>query len=108
MQNTTLKAVLVVLGTALSAAVTAQQHVVSQKNRQFSTKALTVKVGESVSFMNDDNVYHNIFSFSKILSFDLGAMAPGESHQVEMVKEGVIDVECAIHPDMNLKIRVVK
>lgn len=108
MQKTILKAIPVILGMTLSAAAAAQQHAISQKNRQFSPQALTVKAGESVNFRNDDNVYHNVFSLSKILSFDLGAMAPGQSRKVEMVKEGVIDVECAIHPDMNLKIRVVK
>ena len=86
----------------------AAQHEISQKGKQFSPKVLTVKVGESVIFKNDDNVYHNVFSLSKALTFDLGAMPPGQSRKMEMAREGVIDVECAIHPEMSLQIRVVK
>lgn len=108
MQNPILEAIFVVFSLALSAAVAAQEHVISQKNSQFSPKTLTVKIGESVNFKNDDKVYHNVFSLSKPLSFDLGALPPGQSRKVEMVKEGVIDVECAIHPDMKLEIKVVK
>jgi plastocyanin len=108
MRKPVLNALFAILSAGLSAAVVAQQHVISQKGKQFSPMALTVKVGESVNFKNDDNVYHNVFSLSKVLSFDLGAMPPGQSRKVEMVKEGVIDVECAIHPDMKLQIKVVK
>lgn len=108
MRDRALKWFLVVLGAAVPLAAAAQEHVVSQKNRQFAPKALTAKVGEPVNFKNDDSVYHNVFSLSKALSFDLRAMAPGQSRKVEMVREGVIDVECAIHPEMKLQIKVVR
>lgn len=108
MQKTILRSFFAVLSVCLSATVAAQEHVISQKGKQFSPKALTMRVGESVNFKNDDNVYHNVFSLSKILTFDLGAMAPGQSRKVEMAREGVIDVECAIHPEMKLEIKVVK
>lgn len=108
MRNTIRRAAIALFAIALPGAAAAQEHGVSQKNRQFSPRALTVKVGESLNFKNDDSVYHNVFSFSKALKFDLGAMAPGQSGKVQTTREGVIDVECAIHPEMKLEIKVVR
>ena len=39
----------------------AAEHVVSQKNKNFSIKKLTVAVGDTVKFQNDDPFAHNIF-----------------------------------------------
>lgn len=108
MRNAILQTAVLVLAMALPGASAAQEHSVAQKHRQFSPKALTVKVGESVNFRNDDSVYHNVFSLSKTLTFDLGVMPPGKSGKVQMKREGVIEVECAIHPEMKLDIMVVR
>jgi len=102
------KTLLITLFTAFCSSIVADEHVVSQKGRQFSPPTVTVKVGESVIFVNDDIVRHNVFSLSKTLSFDLGTFPPGQSRKVVTVKLGVIDIECAIHPNMKMQIKVVK
>lgn len=84
----------------------AQEHLVSQKNKAFSVKKLTVKVGDSVKFSNDDSFAHNIFSLSPAKSFDLGSFGSGGSKSVVFDKPGKIEVECAVHPDMRLDIEV--
>lgn len=84
----------------------AQEHVVSQKNKSFSTKKLSLKVGDSVKFVNEDSFAHNVFSLSAAKSFDLGSFGNGGSKSVTFDKPGKIEIECAVHPDMRLDIEV--
>ena len=84
----------------------AAEHVVSQKNKAFSTKKLTIKVGDSIKFVNDDNFAHNVFSLSPVKSFDLGSFGNGGFKTVVFDKPGKVAVECAIHPDMLLDVEV--
>ena len=88
------------------AAWAAQEHVVAQKNKSFSVKKLTVKVGDTVKFVNEDSFAHNIFSLSAAKSFDLGSFGNGGSKSVTFDKPGKVEVECAVHPDMRLDVEV--
>jgi plastocyanin len=94
---------------AVSATVTASSnHVVSQKNKAFSTRTLKVKVGDTVVFRNDDPFFHNIFSLSDVQSFDLGSFPQGHERKATFNKPGQVEVECAIHPDMKMVVEVGK
>lgn len=84
----------------------AAEHVVSQKNKAFSIKKLSVKVGDSVKFVNDDNFAHNVFSLSPAKSFDLGSFGNGGSKSVTFDKPGKVEIECAVHPDMRLDVEI--
>lgn len=84
----------------------AEEHVVAQKNKAFSIKKLTVKVGDTVKFVNEDSFAHNVFSLSAPKSFDLGSFGSGGSKTVTFDKPGKVEVECAVHPDMRLDIEV--
>jgi plastocyanin len=88
------------------AAWAAQEHLVSQKNKSFSAKKLSIKVGDSVKFVNDDSFAHNVFSLSAAKSFDLGSFGNGGTKSVTFDKPGKVEVECAVHPDMRLDIEV--
>jgi plastocyanin len=100
---------MIVLALAFSAVVAAgKEHLVSQKGKAFSAKTLKVKVGDTVAFRNDDPFFHNIFSLSDIHSFDLGSYPQGQERKTTFTKEGAIEVECAIHPDMKMVIQVEK
>jgi plastocyanin len=83
-------------------------HIVSQTGKAFSTTSLKARVGDLVSFRNQDPFVHNIFSLSDVQSFDLGTFAKGEARQVKLEKPGRIEVECAVHPEMKLVIEVTK
>jgi plastocyanin len=83
-----------------------QEHVVAQKNKAFSVKKLTLKVGDSIKFVNDDNFAHNVFSLSAPKSFDLGSFGNGGAKSVTFDKPGKVEVECAVHPDMRLDVEV--
>jgi plastocyanin len=52
-------------------AVRAGEHVVQQKNKNFSAAELTLKPGDSIVFKNDDDVVHNVFANSKDFQFNL-------------------------------------
>jgi plastocyanin len=93
---------LVIAGVAWAA----QEHVVAQKNKSFSAKKLTVKVGDTVKFVNEDSFAHNVFSLSAAKSFDLGSFGNGGSKSVTFDKPGQVEVECAVHPDMRIDVEV--
>jgi len=94
-------------GLALAGKVwAAEEHVVAQKNKSFSVKKLTIKVGDSVKFVNEDSFAHNVFSLSAPKSFDLGSFGNGGSKSITFDKPGKVEVECAVHPDMRLDIEV--
>ncbi len=92
-----------VLGTS---SVFAAEFEIAQKNKQFTTKNISLKVGDSVKFTNEDPFFHNIFSLSELKTFDLGSYPKGEFRTVKFEKTGVVEVECAIHPNMFLTVEV--
>ena len=93
----------VILAFSLNASA---QHTVSQKDKQFAPNNLTVKAGETVTFTNDDPYFHNVFSMSDAKTFDLGNFPSGESREVSFDQPGTVEIECTIHPLMNMTIEV--
>jgi plastocyanin len=96
------------LALSLSWAAGAADLTVTQKGNEFSVRALKVKAGDSVDFKNDDPHFHNVFSLSDVKSFDLGSYPQGQSRKVKFEKEGTVEIECAIHPQMKLTVEVAK
>ena len=86
----------------------AEEFVVAQKNKKFSASELKAKVGDVITFKNDDPFFHNIFSLSEAQSFDLGTHAQGQSRKVTLNNPGKVEIECAIHPEMKLTVDVAK
>jgi plastocyanin len=82
------------------------EHLINQKDREFSKTEITIKRGEKLRFQNDDTVTHNVFSNSKINPFNIKVQRPGQFSTVEFKDEGVTEVRCAIHPKMKLIITV--
>jgi len=93
---------------ALVGSANAGDFVVAQKAKAFSVKKLNIKVGDTVKFVNEDAMVHNVFSLSDAKSFDLGAYGQGASKSVTFDKPGTVEVECAVHPDMKMVIEVAK
>ncbi len=90
----------------ISCNLQAEEHTVDQVNKEFSTSELTIKVGDKVHFKNEDPFFHNVFSLSDSKTFDLGSYPQGEQKSVTFDNAGEIEVECAIHPDMKMVIKV--
>jgi len=77
-----------------------------QKNETFVPYVLAVTVGSTVDFPNDDRIYHNVFSLSKVKRFDLGRYPRGQSRSVVFDRPGVVRVFCEIHSHMSAFILV--
>ena len=96
---------------SVSSIVQAQEFIVTQTNKTFMMKdvkieKLTIKAGDTISFLNGDPWFHNIFSLSELKTFDLGSYPKGQSKSVTFEKPGHAEIECAIHPGMLLKLEV--
>jgi plastocyanin len=89
---------------AATAAPAADTRVI-QKDRKFAVRQLTIKVGDSVTFVNADDVNHNVYSEAKGAEFDL-VQPPGSSQTVKFAQPGRVEVQCAIHRAMQLNIQV--
>jgi len=56
---------------------------------------------------NDDDVVHNVYSFTGQNQFNLGLYAKGESRTVVFDQTGIVDVFCSIHHHMHARVFVV-
>jgi plastocyanin len=80
--------------------------VMDQRNETFIPHVLAITTGTIVDFPNSDHIYHNVFSLSKVKSFDLGRYAAGKSKPVRFDRPGIVRVFCDIHAHMNAFILV--
>lgn len=87
-------------------ALAQEPTVVAQKDKEFTVKEVTIQVGDSVRFLNEDPFFHNVFSLSDAALFDLGSFPKGEHRDVKFDTAGKVEVECAIHPNMKMVINV--
>jgi len=79
-----------------------------QEGKKFSETTVTIKRGQSVTFDNKDPITHNVYSQTPGMAFDLKTQHPGESSTVTFDNAGTADVQCAIHPQMKMKVVVTE
>ena len=75
---------------------------VTIKNFSFSPGTLTVKVGTTVAWVNEDSAAHTI----KSDTFSSGELSNGQKFEFRFEKAGSFDYSCGIHPSMKGKIIV--
>ena len=94
--------------TSLLAAVAfaASEVVVQQKDIAFIPDRVTLAVGDTLSFTNEDSFGHNMHSEDTDPEFDLGRQAPGAKLGHVFRKAGTFEVLCRIHPKMRLEVVV--
>ena len=81
---------------------------IRQQGMQFKPALLPVQVGTKVSFPNEDDFYHNVFSYSKTKRFDLGRFMKNENPPaIAFEKPGEVKVFCEIHRHMRGTILVL-
>jgi len=83
-----------------------QQAIVKQSAMTFEPPTVSVRPGQSVTFVNDDPFGHNVYSLTPGGEFDIGLQAPGESSIVPFARAGTFDVRCRIHPKMRAQVVV--
>lgn len=98
--------VLLVLACAFPARAGAEEHVVTQVDKQFSVERIELREGDSIVFRNADTVIHNVFSRDEDNPFEIKAQLPGQDTAIRFEKAGAVKVRCAIHPGMKLDVAV--
>jgi plastocyanin len=73
-----------------------------QKDLAFAVSILPVQIGTKVEFPNQDDTYHNIFSYSPAKRFDLGRYRSDEKPVPSQVFDvaGLVTLHCDIHEHM--------
>lgn len=83
-----------------------QAHTIVQKGRAFRPVEVTINSGESLTFTNDDEFLHQIYSVSPGFGFDSDEKSPGENITETFTAPGTFTVRCHIHPKMKLLVHV--
>jgi plastocyanin len=80
---------------------------IAQERLSFTPHVLPIVKGTTVEFPNRDTLFHNVFSLSKIASFDLGRYPRGDSRSVTFPTPGFVKVFCHLHSNMSAVIVVL-
>lgn len=86
----------------------AENPKIVQKKASFNPEILPVLAGTTVDFPNMDNIFHNVFSYSKIKPFDLGLYKSGATKSITFTKPGQVTVYCSIHRSMKADILILQ
>ena len=77
---------------------------VTIQNFAYSPASLTVKVGDKVTWTNQDSIGHSATADDN--SFDTGVLAQGQSGSETFSKAGTFTYHCSVHPNMKATIIV--
>ncbi|VVE22277.1 Amicyanin [Pandoraea cepalis] len=92
------------VGSAQTVCAEPAVHTVTIDSMQYSPPTLTVKVGETVVWVNRDPFPHTVTAQTG--DFDSKGIAPGESWQFKPTKKGKFPYFCRFHPTMKGTLRV--
>ena len=84
----------------------AAERTIGQKGKVFSEAEVALKKGETLVFLNDDNIPHNVLSTTPGHQFNMGLIGPGHATPVTFDKAGNIQIFCAMHPTMKMVVKV--
>jgi plastocyanin len=93
----TLRFAAIIVALAFPASAMAQTITVTVKNMQFTPAAVTVHVGDTVTWTNQDFVAHT--TSSRGGEWDI-KLAPGKTDSVVMETSGSFAYHCRFHPNM--------
>jgi plastocyanin len=81
----------------------------AQRDLEFVPTLLAIQAGTRVEFPNEDDTYHNIFSYSAAKRFDLGRYRSDERPIPSVLFDtpGLITLHCDIHEHMRALILVL-
>jgi len=83
-------------------------HVIGQRGSQFNPPTLTVRKGDILVFVNDDNKPHHVVSHTPLQTFDLDLIQPGSEVRQVMDRAGEVVIGCDVHPRMETIVTVVE
>jgi amicyanin len=86
--------------TSSAGATAAATKTVAIKNYAFSPASLTIQVGDTVTWTNEDTAPHTVTVTSGPVTFNSGNLAKGQSFSYTFTVAGTYSYYCAVHPDM--------
>lgn len=75
-------------------------------NKRFDPQVIVVPAGSTVSFPNQDEILHNVFSTTPGMNFDLGLYGEGQSAETVFNRAVVVQIFCNVHHSMNTNVVV--
>ena len=82
-------------------------RVILQKGRQYNPADLFLHRGDTLTFVNGDDVaVHHAFIEADRFTFDGGDQEPGTNRTLTLTEAGDFVIRCGIHPKMKLTIHV--
>ena len=85
-------------GGLLAGSVLAADRTVTIAGFAFAPGSVTVSVGDTVTWRNDDSAGHTATAPG---AFDTGSIPPGATEQITFAEAGTFAYVCSIHPTMN-------
>jgi plastocyanin len=80
---------------------------VTMSNITFKPGTLTARVGQTVTWKNQDGVPHDVKA-TQGATFKSAILQPGQSYSYKLAKAANVVYVCTIHPNMKASIRVVE
>src|SRR4051794_1139001 len=81
---------------------------IHMQNIQFAPKSDTVKVGQKVTWVNDDDVDHNVTTTGGAAKFASDNFGKGGTYSFTPTKPGTVQYTCTLHPGMDATLTVTK
>jgi plastocyanin len=91
----------------VAAPAQAATHQVMMADYAFSPAALTVHVGDTVTWMQHDQAPHDATTTSAPVSFRSPQLSPGQSWSYTFRTPGTYAYYCSVHPDMRATVTVL-
>jgi plastocyanin len=96
-----------VAGASTSESQSPMHAKIVQHGEQFVPPVTVVTTGSTVEFPNDDPYFHNVFSLSRVATFDLGRYPSGATRTHVFERPGIVKVFCHIHSQMSALVMVL-
>lgn len=96
----------VAAGFGLETARAAQTHKMGMADSQFGPKAVKAKVGDTLTFTNDDYENHWVYVPTFGHQISRAGMKPGENWEVTLHRPGTFIVNCGLHSKMTATVTV--
>ena len=96
--------------TIVAAQAKATEIIISQKGKKFVPGTVQVKVGDPLTFVNEEKrKRHNVYTRSADFSYlKIRKQKPGDRDSVTLKNAGTAIIKCALHPKMKLTVIVTE
>ncbi len=84
----------------------AEEFKIGMMGSAYTPKLVKAKVGDTLVFNNDDFTNHWVFNPKPGQAFSIGVQKEGETRRLTLLQPGTYEIECVLHPQMNMTVEV--